>query len=249
MEPLKLGLGFFGEVAFYHKRSHTLLVTDAVLSIPETAPPIIQLDPYPLLFHAKDSPLEKITDIEANRQKGWQRICLFALYFQPSTLATPTLAEAWQEAKQAPDRTPKAYFGLYPFQWQADWLASFTALQDHGKLIVAPILQTLILNRAPQATLEWVDRLARWDFQQVIPCHFAAPVSATPEDLRHAFRFLQPSSGQFISQNPIDYARDHTYGKTHNSLQEKDLSLLKEIDRALVKRGISQPISIPPNLP
>jgi Domain of unknown function (DUF4336) len=230
-------------VAFYHKRSHTLLVTDAVLSIPTTAPPIIQLDPYPLLFHAKDSPLENITDTEANRQKGWQRICLFALYFQPSTLATPTLAEAWQEAKQAPDRTPKAYFGLYPFQWQPDWLNSFTALQDHGKLIVAPILQTLILNRAPQATLEWVDRLTQWNFQQVIPCHFAAPVSATPEDLRRAFKFLESALGQSVAQSIVD----HAYGNTHNSLQEKDLSLLKEIDRALVKRGISQPVAIPAN--
>ncbi len=244
MEPLKLGLGFFGEVAFYHRRSHTLLVTDAVLSIPETAPPIIQLDPYPLLFHAKDSPMEKVIDTPANRQKGWQRICLFALYFQPSTLVTPTLAEAWQEAKQAPDRTPKAYFGLYPFQWQADWLASFTALQDGGRLVVAPILQTLILNRAPQATLAWVDRLAQWDFQQVIACHFAAPISATPEDLRLAFRFLQPSSEGLLPQEIVDPAIKNNY----NSLKEKDINLLTEIDRTLVKRGISPPVITSPAL-
>jgi len=237
MEPIKLGLGYFGEVAFYHQRSHSLLVTDAVLSIPETAPPIIQLDPYPLLFHAKDSPRDNPADTEANRQKGWQRICLLALYFQPSTLSTPTLREVWQEAKQASDygnrsydRTAKAYFGLYPFQWQSDWETSFTTLRDRGRLLVAPILQTLILNRAPEATLAWVDQLASWDFQQVIPCHFAAPVTATAQDLFRAFSFLEK---EVVNDSPQD---------TEQSLQEKDLSLLKKIDRALVQRGISPPV-------
>ena len=234
MKPIELGLGFFGEVAFYHRRSHTLLVTDAVLSIPDIAPPIIQLDPYPLLFHAKDRPGDKITDTVANRLKGWQRICLFALYFQPSTLGTPTLKVAWREAQAAPDRSPKAYFGLYPFQWQPNWLESFTALQDQGRLLVAPILQILILNRSPQAILEWVNHLASWDFQQIIPCHFTAPIAATPQDLLHAFSFLEPSLGQSLDKSAID--------PTYNSLKAKDTNLLKEIDRALVKRGISPPI-------
>jgi hypothetical protein len=47
-----LGRGSFAEVALFHRRSHTLLVTDSVLSVPEDPPAIAQLDPYPLLFHA-----------------------------------------------------------------------------------------------------------------------------------------------------------------------------------------------------
>ncbi|MEO1623165.1 MAG: DUF4336 domain-containing protein, partial [Cyanobacteria bacterium J06632_3] len=32
---------------------------------------------------------------------------------------------------------------------------------------------------------------AQWNFEQVIPCHFSAPVSATPAEFREAFRFLE----------------------------------------------------------
>ncbi len=68
--PIDLGPGKFAEVAFFHKRSHTLLITDSVISIPEEPPAIVQLDPYPLLFHAKDNAYEIVTDNQANRRKG-----------------------------------------------------------------------------------------------------------------------------------------------------------------------------------
>ena len=78
--------------------------------------------------------------------------------------------------------------------------------------------------------MAWVDQLASWDFQQVIPCHFAAPVTATAQDLLRAFSFLEK---EVVNDSPQD---------TEQSLQEKDLSLLKKIDRALVQRGISPPV-------
>jgi len=64
-------------VAFFHKRSRTLLVTDSVLSVPEDPPAIVQLEPYPL-FHARDDAFEIVEDNPASRRKGWQRISLFA---------------------------------------------------------------------------------------------------------------------------------------------------------------------------
>ena len=34
-------------------------------------------------------------------------------------------------------------------------------------------------------TLRWIEDIAsNWDFRQIIPAHFAAPVPATPQDLR-----------------------------------------------------------------
>jgi hypothetical protein len=36
-----------------------------------------------LLFHAKDDAFDVVEDTEAKRRKGWQRISLFAFYFQP----------------------------------------------------------------------------------------------------------------------------------------------------------------------
>ncbi len=83
---IDLRLGQFAEVAFLHKRSQTLLVTDSIVSIPEKPPEIIEQDLYPLLFHARDSATEAISDTQGNRLRGWQRICLFAMYFRSSVL-------------------------------------------------------------------------------------------------------------------------------------------------------------------
>jgi uncharacterized protein YjbI with pentapeptide repeats len=60
--PIELGLGKFAEVAFFHKKSRTLLVTDIVVSVPEQPSAIVQLDPYPLLFHAKDNAADLVLD-------------------------------------------------------------------------------------------------------------------------------------------------------------------------------------------
>ncbi len=229
--PIDLGPGSFAEVVFLHKRSHTLLVTDSVLSVPADPPAIVQLDPYPLLFHAKDNAFDIVADHQANRRKGWQRISLFALYFQPSALDIIGLGQLFRDALKAPERSYKAYFGLFPFQWQRDWQRSFDALRGNGRLFVAPILQTLILNRAPQATLNWAQKVASWDFQWIIPCHFDSPIKATPREFRQAFSFLekQPavSAGLFESS---------TY-----PLPEEDFKILREIDAGLNKSGIVPP--------
>lgn len=227
--PIPLGPGRFEEVAFFHRRSHTLLVTDSVVSIPETPPEIVQLDPYPLLFHARDTLSDPVEDSKANRRKGWQRISLFAFYFRPSAVETIPLGQAARDARHAPDRSRKAYFGLFPFKWKKDWLRSFEALRGGGRLLVAPILQTLILNRAPQETLDWAYHVATWDFQRIVPCHFDAPIQASPHQFRQAFTFLE-------QQPAIPEGASGSF-----SLPEEDFALLKEIDESLSKRGIVPP--------
>ncbi len=225
--PIPLGLGPFAEVAFCHRRSHTLLVTDTVLSVPAEPPPIVELDPYPLLFHARDDVFDTVTDTPETRRRGWQRICLFALYFRPSALQILELGPSLRDALQAPDHSRKGYFGWYPFQWRSHWQESFTALRRGEGLIVAPILQTLILNRAPRATITWANRIAGWDFQRIIPCHFAAPITAGRRQFRQAFTFLEKHST--------------TAGLGHHPLPEADFELLKELEAGLIRRGISPP--------
>jgi len=225
--PIKLGLGSFGEVALFHKPSRTALVTDSVISIPQSPPESVQLDPYPLLFHARDNGLEPIQDTAAMRQKGWQRICLFANYFQPDALAVLEWHETWQEAKQAPDRSKKAYFGFYPFRWQPHWQASFEQLQGQGRLLVAPILQKLILNRAPQETIKWANLLLGWHFEQLIPCHFQAPLEVSPREFRQAFSFLEKE------ELPIN--------QTRYPLPEEDLAPLETIEVTLRKGKLVPP--------
>ncbi|GBE93442.1 DUF4336 domain-containing protein [Nostoc cycadae] len=231
LKTIDLGPGKFTEVAFFHKRSHTLLVTDAVVSVPEEPPAIVQLDPYPLLFHAKEKGSDVVADNQINRRKGWERITLFALYFQPSALDVPTWGEVFRDALKAPERSRKTYFGLFPFKWQNHWQRSFHALRGDGRLFVAPVLQTLILNRAPKETLDWADKVASWNFQWVIPCHFDAPIKAQPQQFRQAFSFLekQPtvSTGLFNSSS--------------YPLPEDDFKILREIDAGLNKTGIVPP--------
>ncbi|WP_256871701.1 DUF4336 domain-containing protein [Nostoc sp. TCL26-01] len=228
LDTIDLGPGKFAEVAFLHRRSHTLLVTDSVVSIPADPPAIVQLDPYPLLFHAKDQASDMVVDNQANRRKGWERITLFALYFRPSALQIPTLIAAISAAFKAPERSYRAYFGLYPFKWQQDWERSFTALRGDGRLFVAPVLQTLILNRAPQETINWADKVASWPFQWIIPCHFHAPIKAAPLQFRQAFSFLekQPAvSAGLLSSSSYP-------------LPAEDFQILQQIDTGLSKTGI-----------
>ena len=221
--PIDLRLGLFGEVAFFHRRSQTLFVTDLVISLPEKPPDVLELDPYPLLFHAKDKASDRIQDNPGDRIKGWQRICLFALYFQASSLEVPNWLAVWQESRAAADHSLKAYFGLFPFKWKKDWRQTFDTLRGGGRLLVAPILQQLILNRQPQETLNWANKIATWDFSRLISCHFDAPVAVKPEEFRRAFSFLEKSCPEA------------------QRLPTKDLATLQKIDQFLYRWRITPP--------
>lgn len=229
LSPIDLGLGWFTEVAFLHKGSQTLLVTDSIVSIPEDPPAIVQFDPYPLLFHARDNAFDILPNTHANRRKGWQRVSLFAMYFRPGVLAQIKWGEVLKNSLKAPDRSSKAYFGLFPFQWQPNWQESFELLRGNGRLLVAPVLQTLILNRAPKETIAWASQVASWNFNRIIPCHFDAPLAAQPYQFRQAFSFLekQPTAGLLSSRS--------------YSLPEEDYQLIKKINALLNKSGIVPP--------
>ncbi|MDJ0601924.1 MAG: DUF4336 domain-containing protein [Crocosphaera sp.] len=217
--PLDLGLGPFEEVGFYHKRSHTLLLTDSIISIPATPPEIIELDPYPLLFHARDNALETLEDTQQNRLKGWQRIVLFSLYFRPSSLGVVKWGQVFKDALKAPDRSQKAYYGLFPFDWDEQWKLSFERLHHHH-LLVAPILQGVIFNRNPLEVLSWVDQVSKCGFERIIPAHFSAPILANPQQFRKAF----------------DCLRHPNY-----NLDNKDFQLIQDIAKRLTKLGVTPP--------
>ncbi len=223
---IDLGTGAFGEVVLFHRRSHTLLVTDTIVAVPENPPPIFQLNPYPLLFHAREHALEAIEDNEANRRKGWQRIALFAFYFRPSALETIGVGQVLRDAIKAPDRSSKAYFGLFPFHWKEDWKQSFDALRGDGRPFVAPILQTLILPQAPQQVIDWAERVSSWDFQRIIPCHLEVPIEAGPNQFRQAFTFLEKNS---------------SLDRGSQSLPQEDFDFIKSLEADLIRRGISKP--------
>ncbi|VEP11962.1 conserved hypothetical protein [Hyella patelloides LEGE 07179] len=227
LKTVDLKSGYFSEVAFFDKKSSTLLVTDSIISVFAEPPLILQIDSSPLLFHAKDNGLETINDTLENRCKGWQRIALFAMYFQPTVLSIPQWGKVFLDAFKAPDKSSKNYFGLFPFKWREDWQQCFYSLSGNGRLFVPPILQTLILNRSPQDVLQWADAIADWDFQRIIPCHFSAPIIAGSQQFRQAFSFLEPSTGSFSTK---------TY-----PLPEVEFQVLQEIDKLLCKSRLVPP--------
>jgi hypothetical protein len=81
--------GAFAEAVFVHKPSASLLVVDSIVSVRSTPPEIMESDVDAMLFHARDNGFESVRDTPAVRRRGWQRIALFALYFNPGGKTRP----------------------------------------------------------------------------------------------------------------------------------------------------------------
>ena len=226
LDPVNLNLGDFQETAMLHRATKTLLVTDCLVSIPTEPPEVVQVEPFPLLFHAKDHSADEIIDTPEQRRRGWKRIALFSFYFRSDALNVRGVGQTLQDAKTARDRSAKNYFGLYPFDWQANWEQSFDKLSGGGRLLVAPILQTLILNRQPQDVLNWVDRMAQWQIETIIPCHLEAPISASGQDIQQAFSFLRkhPTTSGFTALLPVE-----------------DVAFMRRLDEKLQRARITPP--------
>ncbi len=62
---------------------------------------------------------------------------------------------------------------------------------------MSPIVATLVFSTTPADARRWVDSIcANWNFRQIIPAHFSAPIPATPADLRAAFSFVYEDQQQ-----------------------------------------------------
>jgi len=218
--PLISRDGAFGETVFLHKETKTLIVTDTVLEVTEEVPEICALEPGPLLYHARDTITEVVENTEEVRRRGWRRIALFGLFFTPSAIDIKDSNVAFKERR--PDINSD-FLGIYPWDWVRDDKASFDALT--GGLLVAPILQTLILNREPIEVLEFADAVSAWDFQRIIPAHFKNDLKYTGKDFRRAYEFLQEGGESKRQPKPL----------------EADLKLLRDSEQSLLASGAIAP--------
>ena len=163
----------FYETVFFHKASKSLIVTDCLEYIPYEIPELN--DPDKLLLVSKTSTDEpQPDDTPAQRLVGWKKMCLLVSYFFP------------EHEEPDPEK-------LGVVTWTPGWQDNFDALG--GRLLVPPVVRTLIYAQNPAQVQEWVDTVAQqWDFLQIVPAHFQAPITATPSDFKRAFRFLQDPS-------------------------------------------------------
>ena len=229
------GVGGFAETAFYHRSSATLLVTDAVVKVDDEPPAIIQDDPRALLYHSRDDMFETISDTPANRRKGWRRMVLFGLTFNPSGIqvmdtlkSVRALDRVSPEMRRLGEGAIPYDGGLYPWRWERDEKPNFRKLQ--GGLLVAPILQKLILNREPERVLAWADRVARWPFRRIVPCHLSNNIKADGKMFRQAFSFLE--------QEPKGLFNSFRRALTGD---EADVKLLADVSRSLTEQGVLFP--------
>ncbi|CAN6332439.1 unnamed protein product [Urochloa humidicola] len=211
----EVGIGPYVEVAFYHKPSKTLLVTDAVIFVPRQPPECISKESLlasaknglavKILSKGKEVPDEPVVDNKLNRQKGWERMVLQILFLGPSNLLEPN--------------------------------ASFAQMSQ--KLIVSPIVKTLVFSKVPEKVRDWVDRIAAdWRFQRIIPCHFEAPIKASRSDFLAAFAFLD----EFLPDRPapapaLSLLFASFMGKAASYFPPDDMKTLSSLDDFLVSVG------------
>ena len=154
--PVPLGPGPFCEATVLHLASGSLLCTDALVSISEQWPELLDLDPKPLLYHGRNNGTEPMDDCPERRLRGWKRLVLFATCLKPHAVE-----QVWRR---------------FPFRWQSGWEDDFAALSRGGQLRVAPILEDLVFPRHRPLMSQWLRRCAQLPVQRLLPAHFEAPV-------------------------------------------------------------------------
>jgi hypothetical protein len=212
--PLDLGLGTFLELACLDRATGSLLVTDALVAIPATPPSLFDLDPTPLLFHAREDGSDPLLDTTANRLKGWKRIVLFANFFRPASISVPGASELLSGMLARGCRNARSHFGFYPFRWGPGWeeeadrlIAGF----DYSGIGLAPVLERLVFPRARQSFLSWLLTLGREpDLRQLVGSHYQAPRPITAGRLQVfadglAHRHWAPSDESWATLARIDH--------------------------------------------
>ncbi|XP_002990504.2 uncharacterized protein LOC9631551 [Selaginella moellendorffii] len=209
----EVGIGPYVEVAFFHKKSRTLLMTDAVIYVPERPPEVVSREALlasarnglavKLLSKGKEVLDEPVIDNDRNRQKGWERMVLQILFLGPSNLLEPE----------------------YSFS------------QVSKRLIVSPIVKTLVFSKVPEKVRDWIDFITgSWKFRQIIPAHFAAPIRAGPRELRAAFSFidelLEEEDDDVLSSLRLGFSR--LWKNAGSIFSSEDMKTLSSLDEFLV---------------
>lgn len=195
--PLRSRDNTYEELVLFHRRTQTVLCTDLLQTVPADPPAVLMSDDpqhSALLYHARDTALDVVADDVAARQRGWQRIALFALYFQPASLlvknepdgtllgALRFFSGALSDALASPMAGKIGPLGgFFPFEWQPAWQEAFDTLRRNGEPLAPPILALTILDREPKELQRVLEVMASWPSERLVACHFGALGPCSPE--------------------------------------------------------------------
>lgn len=111
--------------------------------------------------------------------------------------------------------------------------ASFNAIKQ--RWIVSPVLKTLVYESIPKSCISFVTRVERdWNFNKIIPCHLAGPVSARRGDLSKAFSFSFEAEGKSIPASGLPLISSPDRKK---EIMEKDNGTLNSLIDTLRRIG------------
>ena len=135
----------------------------------------------------------------------------FGLVFFPSQITVVSARDALKEASQIDASMTNLGAGavpvnLYPWTWNENSdEKNFEAISKDGSLFCPPILTKLILDREPQITLDWVDRVCQRfpDIKRIVPCHLNNDVKASAKDFSDAFEVLRSQPTSLKQQRPL----------------------------------------------
>ena len=86
----------------------------------------------------------------------------------------------------------------------------------------------------------WVNSIvSEWRFKRIIPCHFAAPIKASPSDFKAAFAFLDDLTGEDKTSALPDFqfSLSVLLGKAASYFPPEDMKTLSSLDQFLVSVG------------
>jgi Domain of unknown function (DUF4336) len=87
-----------------------------------------------------------------------------------------------------------------------------------------------------------VDKVCKWPFKRIIPCHLANDVKATPADFRRAFSFLVEPPKQFT----FKLGKTVSKGAVGCPVGDpRDVKLLSDASKALTEQGVLFPEAAP----
>ncbi|NER26016.1 MAG: DUF4336 domain-containing protein [Symploca sp. SIO1C2] len=118
-----------------------------------------------------------------------------------------------------------------PFEWKSNGkeLEAFGRYSANGKPTVYTIVQ-IILSRgnSGQATLEWVNKIAQWKFNKVIPAHLEAPLALGPAEFSATYDFIRKGANEVrYCDKDVELLRAAEEGPLKFSVYPSQLGVLR----------------------